>query len=144
MCCCQRQVPTPFVNWSAVTDSPLSWSLCAAYLDAPDLGYTVFAPTNAAFQKTFNSLNTNLTDILYMGHLDALIQYHFLLQPYTVRPVQCSPLRVHAVRGTHPEEMRGDGQPAGFILTALSLKETCLALLCFFGNALEHLQAWAA
>ena len=97
ICCCQSQVPAPPVHWSAVDDRPLICFLCAAYLDSPDLGYTVFAPTNAAFQRTFNSLNTNLTDILYMGHLDALIQYHFLLQPYMVRPVQCSPSEVQTM-----------------------------------------------
>ena len=52
----------------------------------------MFAPTNAAFQNAFAMLDTNLTDILYSGHLDALLQYHFLLKPYTV----CLAVHVHA------------------------------------------------
>lgn len=70
----------------------------AAYLNSPSLGYTVFAPTNAAFENAFSMLDTNLTDILYSGHLDALLQYHFLLKPYTVR---LSTMLVLAMRMPH-------------------------------------------
>ena len=61
----------------------------AAYLNDRTLGYTVFAPTNEAIANAFAMLDTNLTDVLYSGHLDALLQYHFLQQPYTVRCCSC-------------------------------------------------------
>ena len=57
----------------------------AAYLNADSLGYTVFAPTNEALESTFSALNTTLEELSLSGDLDDILQYHFILLPYTVR-----------------------------------------------------------
>lgn len=60
---------------------------CAASLDNATLGYTIFAPTNDAFENFLSASGfTDLQDFLEnsYGSLDPTLQYHFLTTPYTV------------------------------------------------------------
>lgn len=55
-------------------------------LDNATLGYTIFAPTNDAFENFLSASGfTDLQDFLEnsYGSLDPTLQYHFLTTPYT-------------------------------------------------------------
>lgn len=66
----------------------LNGRLClAASLDNTTrypLEYTVFAPTDEAFAAALASLDTTLAELDQEGLLDDILQYHFIIQPYTV------------------------------------------------------------
>ena len=66
------------------------------------VAYTVFAPTNEAIEALLADQDTTVAALQESGELDDILQYHFLIEPYTVRflstidiSVPCHNVHVH-------------------------------------------------
>ena len=64
--------------------SSIPKSIAAGTLSDPTLAYTVFAPTNEAFEEAASDLNVTLTDLLASPDLSSILENHLVAFPLPV------------------------------------------------------------